>query len=174
MKTMEIRTEPAIRKETVHIGKRKDFCRRICELEELTARHAHEIFERRGGTHGHDLEDWYEAQAELFVPLQGELTVGEYSVEWKAPVGGFRAADFEIHVDPYRLVILGRRIAKGTAYRSEPTVRQDREKEIYRVVELPVQVDPVLVTANVQDGMLGVFLLKAAHRRSWLEMAAAA
>ena len=150
-------------KEMVHIGKRKDFAGRICQLEQMTARRAYEIFEGRGRTHGHDLQDWFEAQAELFVPLAGELIEGEYSLEWKADVNGFHSADFEVHVDPRRLVILGRRIGKGTPEQSEPALRCDSEKEIYQVVELPVEVNPVLVTAHVRDGVLGVFLLKAAH-----------
>jgi len=158
----KVRLGPA-RREAVHIGKRKDFARRICELEELTARRAYEIFESRGRTHGHDQQDWFEAQAELFVPLAGELVEGEYSVEWKADVGGFHAADLEVHVDPRRLLLLGRRITKGTAEHSEPALRHVQEKEIYQVLELPVEVNPALVTANIRNGVLGVFLLKAGN-----------
>src|SRR5690348_17381469 len=116
-------------KEMVHIGKRKDFAGRICQLEQMTARRAYEIFEGRGRTHGHDLQDWFEAQAELFVPLAGELIEGEYSLEWKADVNGFHSADFEVHVDPRRLVILGRRIGKGTPEQSEPALRCDSRSE---------------------------------------------
>ena len=161
-------------KETVHIGKRKDFGRRICELEEMTARRAYEIFEGRGKTHGHDLQDWFEAQGELFVPLPGEIIEGEYSLEWKADIDGFHAADLEVHVDPRRLVILGRKIAKGAAEHSEPALRRNHEKEIYQVVELPVEVDPVLVTANIRDGVLGIFLLKAGNARTEADFATAA
>lgn len=161
-------------KEMVHIGKRKDFAGRICELEQMTARRAYEIFEGGGKTHGHDLQDWFEAQAELFVPLAGELIEGEYSLEWKADVNGFHSADFEVHVDPRRLVILGRRIAKGTTEHSEPVIRQNHQKEIYQTIELPVEVDPVLVTSNIRDGVLGVFLLKAGNPPAGRTIAAAA
>ena len=161
-------------KEVVHIGKRKDFAKRICELEEMTARRAYEIFESRGRTHGNDQQDWFEAQAELFAPLAGELSEGDYSVEWKTDVDGFHATDLEVHVDPRRLVILGRRIAKGTAEHSEPAIRQNHQKEIYQTIELPVEVDPVLVTANIRDGVLGVFLLKAGNPLAERKAAAAA
>ena len=33
--------------------------------DEQIARRAHEIYERRGGDHGHDLEDWLQAEREL-------------------------------------------------------------------------------------------------------------
>lgn len=132
-------------KEVVHVGKRKDFARRVCDLEESIARRAYEIFEKRGKTHGRDLQDWFEAQAELFAPLAGEIIEGEHSIEWKADVDGFHAADLQVHVDPKRLVILGRKIAKGTAEHSEPA-RQNHEREIYQVVELPVDVDPQSAT----------------------------
>jgi HSP20 family molecular chaperone IbpA len=169
-----VRQQPTVRKENVHIGKRKDFARRVCELEHMTTHRAYEIFERKGRTHGHDLEDWFEAQEELFVQMRGEFIESEFSLEWIAEVGGFHASDLEVHVDPHRLVILGRKMAKGTPCRSEPTVRRDHEKEIYRVVDLPVEVDPVMVTANIQNGVLNVFLLKAGNPLERMSLAAAA
>lgn len=33
--------------------------------EEYIRLRAYEIFERRGGEHGHDIEDWLEAEAEI-------------------------------------------------------------------------------------------------------------
>lgn len=161
MNRTSVLEQPPTCKETVPIGKRKDFAKRICELEQMTARRAYAIFESRGKTHGHDLQDWFEAQAELFVFVPGEIIEGEYSLEWKAEIDGFHAADLQMHVDPRRLVILGRKMARGTPEHSEPTVWRDHEKEIYQVVELPVEVDPALVTANIREGVLGVFLLKA-------------
>lgn len=169
-----VRQEPNVQKENVHIGKRRDFARRVCELERMTAQRAHEIFERKGWTHGHDLDDWFEAQEELFVPMRGEVVESEFSLEWIAEVGGFHASDLEVHVEPHRLVILGRRMARGTPYRSEPTVHRDHEKEIYRVIDLPVEVDPVMVTANIENGVLKVFLLKAGNPLERMTLAVAA
>lgn len=174
MNGVAVRQERDVRKEDVHIGKRKDFARRICELEQMTARRAHEIFERKGRVHGHDLEDWFEAQAELFIAMPGRFVESEFSLEWKADVGGFHACDLEVHVDPHRIVILGRRMAKGTPYHSEPTMRRNHEKEIYRVIDLPVKVDPVMVTANIQSGVLTVFLLKAGNPLEEISLATAA
>jgi DUF2934 family protein len=33
--------------------------------EEISRKHAYELFERRGCQHGHDVEDWLEAEAEV-------------------------------------------------------------------------------------------------------------
>lgn len=38
--------------------------RAVCFLEDILAR-AYELFESRGCEHGHDLEDWLRADAEL-------------------------------------------------------------------------------------------------------------
>jgi HSP20 family molecular chaperone IbpA len=173
MKTITALSSRGAQRETVHIGKRKDFGRRVCELEELTARRAFEIFERKGKTHGHDREDWLEAQAELFAELPGKLIEGEFSLEWQAKIGGFHARDLEIHVDPRTLVILGRKITEHPGPHGASVAHQNQEKEIYRVVELPVEVDPVMVTANIQNGSLEVFLLKARDRREGIDRAAA-
>lgn len=39
--------------------------RRSQPTQEETARLAYDIFVRRGSTHGHDVEDWLEAEREL-------------------------------------------------------------------------------------------------------------
>lgn len=34
--------------------------------EEYVRERAYQIFEKRGGEHGHDLDDWLQAEAEIF------------------------------------------------------------------------------------------------------------
>jgi len=174
MKSSEVLLDQGIHKETVHIGRRKDFGRRLCELDELTSHRAYEIFERKGKTHGHDIEDWFEAQAELFTPLGGQIVEEEFSLEWRADIGSFHAKDLEVHVDPHRLVILGRKVPEKLHAHPGTPVHERQEKEIYQVVGLPMEVDPFMVTANIQKGVLGVFLLKAGKSRGGIGQAAAA
>ena len=43
--------------------------RRIDPITEAIARRAYELFLERGGEHGHDLDDWLEAENELLEAL---------------------------------------------------------------------------------------------------------
>ncbi len=45
-----------------------------CEasVEELISRRAYELFEQRGSIHGHDAEDWLQAEAEVKELLAGK------------------------------------------------------------------------------------------------------
>jgi Protein of unknown function (DUF2934) len=80
--------------EQVRIGKRKDFGERLCEVHDRISRRAYKIFESRGKTDGHALEDWFEAEKELFYPLPAELIEGESSFLVRADVDGFRSAEW--------------------------------------------------------------------------------
>ena len=42
------------------------------DVSELIAARAHEIFQSRGGEHGHDLDDWLQAEQEVQASLSGE------------------------------------------------------------------------------------------------------
>jgi HSP20 family protein len=154
--------------EQVRIGKRKDFGERLCEVHDRISRRAYKIFESRGKTDGHALEDWFEAEKELFYPLPAELIEGESSFLVRADVDGFRSADLEIHAEPRKLFLLGKRIAKGSPGRSERVGVGRGEVELYRVVDLPEDVNPAMIAAHIRSGVLEIYLLKAGKLR-WPE-----
>lgn len=45
------------------------------DVSELIAARAHEIFQSRGGEHGHDLDDWLQAEQEVQASSSGEAVV---------------------------------------------------------------------------------------------------
>lgn len=45
------------------------------DVSELIAARAHEIFQSRGGEHGHDLDDWLQAEQEVRSSLRSEILV---------------------------------------------------------------------------------------------------
>jgi uncharacterized protein YidB (DUF937 family) len=42
------------------------------DVSELIAARAHEIFQNRGGEHGHDLDDWLQAEQDVRASLSSE------------------------------------------------------------------------------------------------------
>lgn len=127
-------------------------------LYDLIARRAFELFETRGGSPGHDMEDWLRAESELLHPVPVNVTEsdGEYIV--RAEVPGFCSTDIEISVEPHQLVIFGKRetTANGQMIRSEWCT--DR---ILRTLDLPSDVDTSKISTALKDGILTVDLPKA-------------
>ena len=125
------------------------------EINDAVARRAYEIFERRGRVHGHNEEDWRQAESELLFPLAVTVADGGECLTVAAAVPGFDACDVEVCVEPRRVTIAGRRRpdASGVEHRTR----------MFRAVELPEDVETSDVLAEVEDGVVEVTLRKAAE-----------
>src|SRR5580700_8640402 len=79
---------------------REEILDQLLQIYDGIARRAFEIFESRGGSPGHDLEDWFRAESELLhpVPLNLSESSGKFIV--RAEVPGFGRNDIEINVEP--------------------------------------------------------------------------
>src|ERR1041384_6441838 len=73
------------------------------ELYQKISRRAFSIFEEKGNSHGHDLDHWLKAEAELLCPAPREIVETESAVTVRADVPGFFAQDLEIVAEPTRL-----------------------------------------------------------------------
>jgi HSP20 family molecular chaperone IbpA len=135
-----------------------DQCSRMIDV---IARRAFEIFKSRGGSPGHDLEDWIRAEAELLhpVPLNVSESSGEYIV--LAEVPGFASKDIEINVEPSCLSISGKR----ETMKEEVSAKMIRSEwcadQIVRTFGLPSDIDTSKVSTTLKDGILTVDLPKA-------------
>src|SRR5579875_2187290 len=117
------------------------------EIDDLIARRAYEIFERRGAVHGHELEDLPEA-----LVLKAEMP------------GDFTADELELSIEPRRLMVSGNRIVDAI-YGDQRGGHFERIPErIFHVHELPVEIDPSRTTAALQAGTLEVIMPKARRR----------
>jgi HSP20 family protein len=131
------------------------------QMIDVIAQRAFEIFESRGGSPGHDLEDWIRAEAELLHPAP--LNVSESSDEYvvRAEVPGFGSKDIEISVVPSCLSIAGKRETK----REERNAKMIRSEwcgdRIFRTLDLHSDIDTSRVSTTLKDGILTVDLPKA-------------
>jgi HSP20 family protein len=135
-------------------------------LEEMRAtfdkirKRAFELFLRRGAAPGLDVEDWVQAERELFWVPQAELaeTEAEFKVQVRVP--GFEAKDLNITVQPYEILIqaedrkVDERTEKGVFY------SEFGAKSLYRRFALTSPIATGAVTANVENGMLTVIAPK--------------
>lgn len=134
---------------------------RMSSLYDSIARRAFEIFEGRGCSNGHDLEDWFQAEAELFHSAHLAIAESEDALVASAEVPGFTANELEVRVEPRRLTITGRRGPGERGSIRKLLYCDDCPNEIFRAVSLPVEVDPGRVTATLRDGILDLAMPKA-------------
>jgi len=130
------------------------------EIYDDISRRAYELFAERGYQDGYHLEDWMRAESEALAPVPVEIVDNDETLTINAEVPGFAPKDLEVKVEPSRLLIRGQ--TETSTQRSEgKTIYTERQKnQIFRVLNLPTQVDPDRVTANLQDGILQITLHK--------------
>ena len=133
------------------------------ELKELISRRAYELFEFRGSVHGYDREDWLQAVSEILlnVPVDVEETVTGLTV--RAVVPGFSETDLEVRAAPRSVCITGKRHEASEQNEGETVYSERRSDQIFRVLDLPSQIDPDLTEATLSGGILEITLLKAAE-----------
>jgi HSP20 family protein len=130
------------------------------EIKDLIACRAYELFESSGFTHGHAQADWLRAESEILLNVPVDITETETELTVRADVPGFGEKDIEVRVAPRSLCITGQR-NQSSEQKEGTTVYSERSAaQIFRVLDLPSQIDPDRVNATVSDGLLTIKLLK--------------
>jgi HSP20 family protein len=138
-----------------------DLVDRVRDLSSAIARRAFELFDGRGRSAGHDLEDWFRAESELLHPVHIDLAESDDSVMVRAEVPGFSADELDVAVEPHCLMISGKR-KTGKEHTSKKTIyREQCSNQIYRAIDLPAEVDTSKVKATLKDGVLDLSIAKA-------------
>jgi HSP20 family molecular chaperone IbpA len=124
-------------------------------IEEAIARHAYEIFERRGGTGWHELEDWRQAESEVRGKLCFSLSTADGSFHVGFNVAHFEEGTIEIWVAPLQLTISGKPIRKkeqtgGTA--------PSYERVVFRTIVLPAEIEPTRAVASAKCNFVEICL----------------
>jgi len=134
---------------------------------------AFELFERRGGAPGSDVDDWVRAEHELFWVPQAELTETEADYTVKVGVPGFDAKDLDVTVQPNEILIQGRAEKRDEKVEQGVTFSEFGAKSLYRRFALETPIDITAVSANVENGMLTITAAKAKETTKKISIAAA-
>ena len=111
-------------------------------ISAVMARRAYELFEARGSEHGHDWEAWFRAESELLTPISTKVVDIDGGFTVRAQIPGFIGKDIEVQAEPRRLIIYGKK--QGTSERREGrgVLKGKVPDEIFRVFDLPHEIDP--------------------------------
>jgi len=136
------------------------FFERAQEINDLITRRAYELYESRGLTHGHDSEDWVRAGSEILLRVPVDVTETDDHFTVRADVAGFTNEDIEVRTETRSLCIAGRRQEAWEQKEGKTIHSERRASRIFRVLELPSQIDPERVDARLIDGVLEITLAK--------------
>jgi HSP20 family protein len=130
------------------------------EFTQQIARRAYEFFDVRGRQLGHELEDWFRAEAEVLRPIPIELKELDDQLIVCAEVPGFKNDEIKISAEPRRLYIEGSTETRKDETSARVVFNERRSNQFFRSVTLPADVDSANVTASLKDGVLEISLPK--------------
>ncbi|MGA3213399.1 MAG: Hsp20 family protein [Terriglobales bacterium] len=142
------------------------FLHRMRAASDALARRAFQLFERRGGQHGRDLEDWLRAESELLNPMPLEIKDDGSQLIVRADVPGLRDKDIEVRVAPHCLVISGERERVRETKRRASFYGEKDTDEVLRVLDFPEEINTSAVKATLRNGTLEVLMPKARPDRN--------
>ncbi len=128
----------------------------VQQLQIGIARRAYELFELRGGEHGHDWEDWFRAESELLRPISVATSQSDQRVSIRVNVLGFEAEELKVGVEPSRVTVLGSKRPQPAG--AEP----EYPDQAFKVIELPGEVNPDAAAIVFESGVVKLELFKAA------------
>jgi HSP20 family protein len=132
----------------------------------LIARRAFEIFEGRGCVHGNDREDWCLAESELLTPVKFHISESGERITARAEVPGFNRQEIKVSLEPHRLIISGKAETREDRQSGKHSQSHGHERLIFRVIDLPAEVDLSKAKTTLNDGTLEVVMPKADPAKS--------
>jgi HSP20 family molecular chaperone IbpA len=131
------------------------------QMFDSVARRAFEIFESNGRSFGHDVENWLQAERELFHPAHLEVSESAAGFTVRTEVPGFNAKELDLTIDGRRLTISGKRETHEERKEQKTICSDHCSDQVLRVVDLPVDVNVDGTKATLKDGVLELEIPKA-------------
>jgi HSP20 family molecular chaperone IbpA len=139
---------------------------RVNEIHEMIARRAYERFEQRAGEHGQDIEDWVQAESELLHVCRHDLRESAEAIILHAELPGtFSADQLKVSVEPRCLIVSGERDVEVICGDDKPPHTERRPQRIFRVHNLPAEVDPSKATAVLKSKILEIVMPKVSAEK---------
>jgi HSP20 family molecular chaperone IbpA len=121
---------------------------RLAEHVRRIERRAHQIFEGRGHEHGHDLEDWLQAEREINSDPTVRIETGDTSVAITLATPGYDADHLTVSIAPGSVVVEGKTELRKSSEEDGVTVSEVSAQTLFRQIPLPGMADVDAATAD--------------------------
>jgi HSP20 family protein len=132
----------------------------------LISHRAFEIFEGRGCAHGNDRRDWFLAESELLTPVKFHISESGDQITARAELPGFNRQEIKVSVEPHRLSISGKAEPCEDHQSGKHAHSVRHAQMMFRIIDLPAEIDLSKAKAAFNDGTLEVVLPKAVPVKS--------
>jgi HSP20 family molecular chaperone IbpA len=136
----------------------------IQQIQLSIARRAYELFEMRHREHGHDWEDWFQAESEMLRPVSVALSETPDYLSIRANVLGFSEKQLKVNLEPKRITIAGRKLFDARTELDRERLVESEPDQILRVIDLSSEIDPRRGVVELQAGVLKFELPKVEQR----------
>jgi HSP20 family protein len=130
-------------------------------LSEQVRQRAFEIFERRGGVDGFAMNDWLNAERDLFRIPDSELVEQDGKFEARVSVPGLEPDDVHVTALPDTLVVKASSTHRHDKVEGDIRFCEFDQKTLFRRFDLPEPIDVDKVTAKLEKGVLQLTALKS-------------
>ena len=135
---------------------------RKIEIHNMIARRAYKLFECRGRVPSHDIDDWVQAESELVYPCCHDLKESAEAFILHVDLPGSLTADqLIVSVEPRHLLVSSRKEISSLYGDASDAHWEVRWQQIFRVHDLPADVDPSKATATLEGHAVEIVLPKA-------------
>lgn len=138
----------------------------LSRISESIRNRAYDLSQQRGNTSGNEMNDWLQAERDLFTLPQSELSESsrEYTIQVSMP--GLDASNIEVSsVDNSIIVTASNGTASSQRNNTGSSAIRFSEmgsKSIFRRIDLPSSITSSKVTASLENGMLTITAPKSA------------
>lgn len=136
----------------------RDIARRMADVE----RRAFELFADRGFLQGRALDDWVEAEKEVFGWAAAELKDKEKEYEMDLTLPGYTAEQIEVFASPDLVVVKAAAQTKKEGKGDKVVWSEFGSNQVCRQISFPTAIDTSKVTAELDNGLLRVHAPKKA------------
>jgi HSP20 family molecular chaperone IbpA len=131
------------------------------QMFDMIARRAYEIFEAKGKVKGRELENWLEAESELFERTPINVKESSEGVTVMADVRGFAPKELEVDLEPRRVTIIGSHQSQSERTTESNSNSQTHASRLLRSLQLPIEIDTHFASARFKRGILELDVRRA-------------
>jgi HSP20 family protein len=134
------------------------------ELENLCAQitqRAYSLFQQRGGSEGHELDDWLCAERELLWSPPADVIDSGDELRIRLAAPGFESHEIEVTALPGTIIVRAESKQEHQQEEGEFLVSELSSRKLYRRFDLPAPIDPEKVTAKLEKGLLRIAAAKS-------------
>lgn len=130
-------------------------------LSEQIRERAFKTFERRGGGSGSAMQDWLDAERQLFRIPESDLLERDGKFEARVSAPGFDPGEVKVIAMPDALIVKASSTHKHDENEGGVRFCEFDRKTLFRRLDLPEPINVEKVTANLDKGVLQLTAMKS-------------